>query len=152
MRRIALLLSGLLLVMACGRKERTQAADSPAAAAVPSMSLAEFAGRWSIQLLSEMSDSVLASYELNATADGASWTITPEGGGEPITMRAEVEDDSLQLDAGPYKTPKPADVNVTMHGVGRLEGGVLVGSFITQYALATKDSIVRGRLRGTRVP
>jgi hypothetical protein len=116
------------------------------------MSLADFAGRWSMQLISEMSDSVFATYEVNATADGSSWTMTPSQGGEPILLRAEVEADSLQLDAGPYKTAKPADVNVTMHGVSRLEGGVLVGSYITQYALATKDSIVRGRLRGTRVP
>ena len=145
-------LSGVLLATACGRKDRTQTADSPAAAAAPSMSLADFAGRWSIQLLGDMSDSVLAIYEVNATADGASWTMTPEGGGEAIPVRAEVEEDSLQLDAGPYKTAKPADVNVTLHGVSRLEGGVMVGTFITQYALATKDSIVRGRLRGTRVP
>lgn len=147
-----MVLSALLLATACGRKDNTQAADSPAAAAAPSMSLADFAGRWSIQLLGDMSDSVLATYEVNATADGASWTMTPEGGAEPIAMRAEVEADSLQLDAGPYKTAKPADVNVTLHGVSRLEGGVLVGTFITQYALAAKDSIVRGRLRGTRVP
>jgi hypothetical protein len=64
------------------------AADSPAAAAMPApLTFADFAGRWSIQLLGEMSDSVLATYELNATADGGSWTLTPTGR-EPIPVRA----------------------------------------------------------------
>jgi hypothetical protein len=36
--------------------------------------------------------------------------------------------------------------------VSRLEGGMLVGTFISQYALAGGDSVARGRLRGTRVP
>lgn len=148
MRKTFLILSTLTL-LACGRNNDDVAADSPAAAAAPALTFADFAGRWSIQLLSDMSDSVLANYVLNATADGASWTLTPTGR-EPIPVRAAVEGDSLQIDAGPYKNP--SNVDVTINGVGRLEGGMLVGNFMSQYALATGDSILRGRLRGTRVP
>jgi hypothetical protein len=77
--------------------------------------------------------------------------MTPAGR-EPIPVRAAVEGDSLLIDAGPYKGTAPANVDVTTHGVSRLEGGMLVGNFESQYALARGDSIVRGRLRGTRMP
>lgn len=145
------MLLAAVAVVACARKDDNVAADSPAAASVPALTFADFAGRWDLQLLGDMSDSVVATYELNATADGSSWTLTSPGR-EPIAVRAAVEGDSLEIDAGPFKSTAPADVNVTTHGVTRLEGGMLVGTFVTQYALAGGDSVVRGRLRGTRVP
>ena len=150
MRNFLVLLAAVAVV-ACARKDDDVAADSPAAAAMPALTFADFAGRWNLQLISDMSDSVLATYELNATADGSSWTLTPAGH-EPIPVRAAVEGDSLEIDAGPFKSTAPANVDVTTHGVSRLEGGMLVGTFVTQYALAGGDSVVRGRLRGTRVP
>lgn len=150
MRKVFLTLAAVAAV-GCARAEEEIAADSPAAAVMPApLSFADFAGRWSVQLTGEMTDSVLATYELNATADGSSWTLTPTGR-EPIPVRAAVEGDSLMLDAGPYKST-PANVDVTTHGVSRLEGGMLVGTFVSQYAMAAGDSVVRGRLRGTRVP
>ena len=149
MRKAFLVLAAMTLV-ACGRGDDDVAADSPAAAA-PSLTFADFAGRWSIQLLGDMSDSVLGTFEMNATADGASWTLTPTGR-EPIPIRAAVDGDSLELDAGPYKSAPASDVDVTTHAVGRLEGGMLLGSFVSQYARTTGDSVVRGRVRGTRVP
>jgi hypothetical protein len=150
MRKACLILAAMTLV-ACGRGDGDVTADSPAAATAPALTFADFAGRWSIQLLSDMSDSVLATYEMNATADGSSWTLTPAGR-EPIPVRAAVAGDSLELDAGPYKATAPANVDVTTHAVSRLEGGMLVGAFMSQYALAGGDSVVRGRVRGTRVP
>ena len=151
MRKVFLILSALVVV-SCARKDDQSAADSPAAATMPvPVSFADFAGRWSIQLLADMSDSVLTTFELNATADGANWTMTPAGR-EPIPVRAAVEGDSLLIDAGPYKGTAPANVDVTTHGVSRLEGGMLVGNFESQYAMAKGDSTVRGRLRGTRLP
>ena len=151
MRRAIFMLLAAVAVTACARKDDDVAADSPAAAAMPALTFADFAGRWNLQLLSDMSDSVLATYELNATADGSSWTLTPTGR-DPIPVRAAVDGDSLEIDAGPFKSTTPTNVDVTTHGVSRLEGGMLVGSFVTQYALAGGDSVVRGRLRGTRVP
>lgn len=151
MRKTFLILAAVVAV-GCAGAEEDVVADSPAAAAMPApLSFADFAGRWSIQLLGEMSDSVMATYELNATSDGSSWTLTPTGR-EPIPVRAAVESDSLLIDAGPYKSTTPANVDVTTNGVGRLEGGMLVGTFVSQYALAGGDSVVRGRLRGTRTP
>ena len=151
MRAKAFMLLSVVAIAACGRGEDEVAADSPAAATAPALTFADFAGRWSIQLLGDMSDTVLATYELNATADGSSWTLTPAGH-EPMTVRAAVEGDSLMLDAGPYKSTAPANVDVTTMAVSRLEGGMLVGTFLSQYAMAGGDSVVRGRLRGSRVP
>jgi hypothetical protein len=149
--RNAFLLVAAMTLAGCGRGDDDVVADSPAAATAPALTFADFAGRWSIDLLSDMSDSVLATYELNATADGSSWTLTPAGR-EPIPVRAAVDGDSLELDAGPFKSTAPANVDVTTHAVSRLEGGTLVGSFVSQYAMAGGDSIVRGRVRGTRLP
>ena len=151
MRKSFLVMSALVVV-ACARKDDQPAADSPAAATMPArLTFADLAGRWSVQLLGDMSDTVLAMFELNATADGTNWTMTHEGHAA-VPVRAAVEGDSLQIDAGPYKSTAPGNVNVTTHGVSRLEGGMLVGNFESQYALAKGDSIVRGRLRGTRLP
>jgi hypothetical protein len=151
MRKPFLILAAVVAV-GCARGDEEVMADSPAAAAMPApLAFADFAGHWSVDLLGESSDSVLATYELNATADGSSWTLTPTGR-EPIPVRAAVEGDSLLLDAGPYKSIAPAGVDVTTQGVSRLEGGMLVGTFVSQYAMAAGDSVVRGRLRGTRVP
>jgi hypothetical protein len=151
MRKTFMILAAVTAV-GCARGEEEIVADSPAAAVLPApLSFADFAGRWSVQMMGETTDSVLATYELNATADGSSWTLTPTGR-EPIPVRAAVEGDSLMIDAGPYKSATPANVDVTTHGVSRLEGGALVGTFVSQYAMAAGDSVVRGRLRGTRVP
>ena len=151
MRKSFLVMSALVVV-ACAREENQPAADSPAAATMPArLTFADLAGRWSVQLLGDMSDTVLAMFELNATADGTNWTMQHEGHAA-VPVRAAVEGDSLQIDAGPYKSTTPGNINVTTHGVSRLEGGMLVGSFESQYALAKGDSIVRGRLRGTRLP
>jgi hypothetical protein len=151
MRKPFLILAAVGAV-GCARGDEEVMADSPAAAAMPApLAFADFAGHGSVDLLGESSDSVLATYELNATADGSSWTLTPTGR-EPIPVRAAVEGDSLLLDAGPYKSIAPAGVDVTTQGVSRLEGGMLVGTFVSQYAMAAGDSVVRGRLRGTRVP
>jgi hypothetical protein len=149
MRKMMMLLSAVALG-ACAPADDETFADSPAAAMAPALSYADFAGRWNLQLLSDMSDSVIATYDLTATADGAGWTLTPLGG-DPIPLRTAIDSDSLMLDAGPYRlTGQTADV--TTHAVGRIEGGMLVGTFVSQHAVPAADSVVRGRVRGTRLP
>ena len=165
MRNALMVLSALVLV-GCARENDQPAADSPAAAetsatspapagapaAAPvTLTLADFAGRWTIQFLSNVSDSVLATYELNAIGDSAAWTLQPPGS-EPIPVGTAVQGDSLLFDAGTYKSSVPPSIEITTHGAGRLEGGRLVGWFESRYAKAVGDTVVRGRLRGTRTP
>jgi len=164
MRNALMVLSALVLV-GCARDKEQPAADSPAASETPApaspatapatapaaLTLADFAGRWTIQFVSSASDSVLGTYELNATGDSAAWTLQPPGS-EPVPVGTAVQGDSLLFDAGTYKSAAPPSVEITTHGVGRLEGGRLVGWFESRYAKAVGDTVVRGRLRGTRRP
>ena len=163
MRNALMVLSTLVLV-GCARDNDQPAADSPAASETPAtaspatapatapaaLTLADFAGRWTIQFVNA-SDSVLGTYELNATGDSAAWTLQPPGS-EPIPVGTAVQGDSLLFDAGTYKSSAPPSVEITTHGAGRLEGGRLVGWFESRYAKAVGDTVVRGRLRGTRRP
>ena len=162
MRNALMVLSALLLV-GCARDNDQPAADSqvvadtPAAAEMPpaaapaARTLADFTGHWTIQFLSDVSDSVLATYALTAIGDSAAWTLQPPGS-EPVPVGTAVKGDSLLFDAGTYKSSAPPSYEITTHGAGRLEGGKLVGWYESRYAKAAGDTVIRGRLRGTRRP
>ena len=162
MRNALMVLSALLLV-GCARDNDQPAADSqvvadtPAAAEMPpaaapaARTLADFTGHWTIQFLSDVSDSVLATYALTAIGDSAAWTLQPPGS-EPVPVGTAVKGDSLLFDAGTYKSSAPPSYESTTHGAGRLEGGKLVGWYESRYAKAAGDTVIRGRLRGTRRP
>ena len=162
MRNTLMVLSALLLV-GCARDSGQPSADSqvvadtPAAAEMPpaaapaARTLADFAGHWTIQFLSDVSDSVLATYALTAIGDSAAWTLQPPGS-EPVPVGTAVKGDSLLFDAGTYKSSAPPSYEITTHGAGRLEGGKLVGWYESRYAKAAGDTVIRGRLRGTRRP
>ena len=162
MRNALMVLSALLLV-GCARDNDQPAADSqvvadtPAAAEMPpaaapaARTLTDFAGHWTIQFLSDVSDSVLATYALTAIGDSAAWTLQPPGS-EPVPIGTAVKGDSLLFDAGTYKSSAPPSYEITTHGAGRLEGGKLVGWYESRYAKAAGDTVIRGRLRGTRRP
>lgn len=149
-RKIFMLLA-TVAVAACARKDEKVAADSPAAASIPALTFADFAGRWNLQLLGDVSDSVLATYALTAIGDSAAWTLQPPGS-EPVPVGTAVKGDSLLFDAGTYKSSAPPSYEITTHGAGRLEGGKLVGWYESRYAKAAGDTVIRGRLRGTRRP
>ena len=177
--RTAFLIIAAAVLASCSRRDdsiadsavATVAPDSPAAASVPPATptaapagttsttgpaktpeqagLAAFAGQWSLPFV-DASGTVLGTYQLNATADGTNWTLIPSGG-QPASVSASLHGDSLLFDAGTYKAP--GDGEVTTQGVGHLEGEKMVGTFVSRYAKPTKgDSVIRGRLRGTRNP
>ena len=176
--RTACVIIAAAVLASCSRRDdsiadsatATVVADSPAAAVVPAATptaaagttsttgpaktpaqagLAAFAGQWSLEFV-DASDKVLGTYQLNATADGTNWTLIPSGG-QPASVSASLHGDSLLFDAGTYKAP--GDGEVTTQGVGHLEGEKMVGTFVSRYAKPTKgDSVIRGRLRGTRNP
>ena len=164
MRNALMVLSAIALV-GCTRDNDQSAADSPAAAtetpatastaapatAPSALTLADFAGHWTIQFLGAVSDSVLATYALTAIGDSAAWTLQPPGS-EPVPVGTAVKGDSLLFDAGTYKSSAPPSYEITTHGAGRLEGGKLVGWYESRYAKAAGDTVIRGRQRGTRRP
>jgi hypothetical protein len=139
-----------IAVVGCAGGEEMPA-DSPATAMAAPLTLADLAGTWSVQALAETSDSVLTTYTLTATPDASGWTLTFPGR-DPIPASVAVDGDSLIMDAGPYESVLRAGEQVTIHGVSRLDNGMLMGTFMARYATASADSVLRGRMHGTRMP
>ena len=152
MSRFALLACAALLV-ACGGNE-TAATDSSAAAAMApaAVSIADFAGTWSVRALPETGDSTLATYDLMATADTTSWMAHfPNGQTTPVRILS-VAGDSVVTQMGPYSSLLRQGVTVTTTATTRLQDGRMVGTFVARYNVTTADSVLRGRVEGTKKP
>ena len=157
MRRITTLCCAILAA-ACSKPEK--AADSAAAAtATPApppapapIKLADVAGKWTVKTMSATSDSVLATYVLDAKADSTGWTMTfPNGKPIPVHVVA-MSGDSIVTHAGPFASVLRKGVQVSTDGVLRLQNGKLVGFTTSHYSVKTADSVVHFRGEGTRAP
>jgi hypothetical protein len=132
------------------------AAGAPATVAeggktVPSLSLSDVAGKWTVRAMNEAGDSTLVTYVLNATPNPSGWTIKFPNR-PPIAVHVAVSGDSIITDAGPYPSVLRKGVQVTTHGVSRLRGGKLVGTTVAHYTTSGPDSVRRVRTEGTRAP
>jgi hypothetical protein len=116
------------------------------------VSLADFAGTWSMQAMTATGDTTLVSYEMVATEDMDGWTVTfPDR--EPIQARVvAVEGDSIVVELGPYESALRGGIMVSTRTVARLEDGMMVGTFVARYETTEPDSVLRGRQEGTRIP
>lgn len=147
MRR-PILLCVATIAFGCAPAEEQPAQDQPAAAATDW--LADLAGTWTVTAMAESSDSVLITYDLNATATSEGWTSTLPGR-EPMPVRVVLVDgDSVVAEAGPFESALRPGVMVTTRTVARLQGGMLAGTIVAHYATDDADSVLTGRLRGTR--
>lgn len=153
MRRFAVLL-GVLSLAACAKSDSNATADSAAASMMPApLSLADVAGKWSVKVMPQNSDSVLLTYELTASADMAGWSIKLPDRADPLAVRVvAVEGDSVVVEAGPYPSALRPNVQVSTRGVSRLQGGMLVGATTAHYTVTTADSVVTLRTQGARIP
>ena len=152
MRRLVLLCCAAVLV-GCAKKEAEPAADTTAAAPPAPMMLtaADVAGKWHVVVMGEASDSVLTEYDMTATAADTGWvTMLPKR--PNMTPTVMFSGDSVVLDMAPFESVLRKGVQVTTHTVGRLQGGMLVGTTTAHYATKSGDSVVMLRIRGTRVP
>ncbi|HSJ09088.1 MAG TPA: hypothetical protein VK928_04220 [Longimicrobiales bacterium] len=150
MRRLVLLFAtATASAVGCAPAEEEPAQEQ--AAAAPTVSLADLAGAWTVTATAESSDSVLITYELNATATQDGWTSTLPGR-EPMPVRVLLVDgDSVVAEAGPFESALRPDVMVTTRTVARLQGDVLTGTMVAHYDTdAAGDSVLVGRLRGIR--
>jgi hypothetical protein len=151
MRRFAIFCYCAAAVVGCAKTET----KAPAAASVtppppPAISLADVAGKWSVKGMNEARDSTLVTYELNATADTSGWTITfPNRKAIPARVAA-VSGDSVVMEAGPYESVLRRGVQVTTHGVFRLQNGNMVGMTVAHYKTTKPDSVRRIVMEGTR--
>jgi hypothetical protein len=142
----------LLFTVACGggQDQPAQEAEMPQADAPAAMSLADFAGTWTMQAMTEAGDSVLVEYEMVATNSPDGWTITfPDR--EPITPSlVELEGETLHVHIGPYSSALRDDVMVSTVSQIRMVDGALLGEFVATYETEGEDTILRGMQRGQR--
>lgn len=153
MRRVAFFLLAAALV-ACAKPD-TQDADTLAVTMpppAPALSLADLAGKWTMTAMAEASDSVLLTYELNATADTLGWSMTLPGAMVVPVHVGSVAGDSVVVHAGPYDSVLRKGTKVSTEGVYRLQNGRLVGTTTARYTTSQADSVVRLRTEGTRAP
>ena len=153
MRRLMVLCCAATLV-GCAKKEKTPAADSSSMMTMtpPPATMADMAGKWTVRVMPATGDSTLLTYELNATADTAGWTMTAAGRA-PIPLRVSpMVGDSVVIEAGPYPSLLRKDIQVWTSSVFRQEGGHLVGTTVAHYSVKTADSVVTLRQDGTKNP
>ncbi len=113
------------------------------------LNLADVAGKWTVQGMAAGSDSVLITYELNATATTDGWTIVLPGR-EPMALHVTTGGDSVVTHVGPFESVLRPGTQVTTESVMRLVNGQLEGSVVAHYQTAGADSVVTLRQRGTR--
>lgn len=145
--RSVTLLCVVALAVGCAPAEDQPAADMGDAATV---SLADFAGTWTVSGTPEASDSVIVTYELTATDSRDGWTLTFPGR-DPIPMTVVMVDgDSVVSELGPYESALRPGVMVRTRAVSRLQGDMLTGTFVARYDTDAADSVLRGRQHGMR--
>jgi hypothetical protein len=137
---------GLVLALAgCGKPGERAGGSAP-------LALGKLAGKWSVQALAADRDSVLVTYDLDAKPTAEGWTMALPGR-QPISLHVmPPSGDSVVIHAGPYESVLRPGVMVTTEYVLRLAGERLEGSFVATYQGGGTDSVLRGRLRGTRAP
>ncbi len=139
---------GAALLAACAKPD----APPPAVPAPPAaVNLADFAGTWTMQVMGETSDSVLVTNTIVASADPASWTMTLPGRA-PMALRVSTSGDSVVTEVGPFESVLRPGVQVSTRSAMKLDGGMLMGVTVAQYAGGGADSVRVLRTRGTRNP
>jgi hypothetical protein len=155
MRRLTLLCFAVFLV-GCEKPKEQPAVDTtsaavpapaPEPAAAAPISLADVAGKWTMRTMAQDADSVLVTYEVVADTNG--WTFHfPKR--KPVKAKVTPSGDSLMVDAGPYESVLRKGVQVTTHGVVRLQDGKLVGTTVAHYKTTGPDTVRTLRVEGTK--
>jgi hypothetical protein len=154
MRRFAFVCCCVAVLGGCRKSENRTTADTTAAMVAPAaapaaLTAGDVAGKWNVRTTNEAGDSTLLVYVLTATPDPTGWTVAFPNRA-PIAVHVIVAGDSIITDAGPYPSVLRKGVQVTTHGVSRLQGGKLVGTTVAHYATSRPDSVRTLRTEGTR--
>ena len=136
------------IAISCAPADERAAQERPADAAT--VSLADFAGTWTVTVMAESSDSVLTTYELRATTTSDGWTSTLPGRRRRPVRVLLVDGDSVVTETGPFESALRPGVMATTRTVARLQGDVLTGTIVARYDTDDADSVLTGRLHGTR--
>jgi hypothetical protein len=150
MRRFTILCWCAAAVVGCAKTENKAPEVAQTPAAPPAITLADVAGKWAVKGMNEARDTTIVTYDLTATADTSGWRIVFANRRTVPVRVAAVAGDSVVIDAGPYESVLRRGVQVTTHGVLRLQGGKLVGLTVAHYRTARADSVRRIPMEGTR--
>jgi hypothetical protein len=156
MRRIAASCCVAALLACSPPKEQPatdEVADAPPPPEAPgSIALTDVAGKWSVNVMVEGTDSTILEFEMVATADTTGWAFNfPKR--KPVPLRVvAVEGDSIVTEAGPFESNLRKGIQVTSRTVNRLQDGKLVGVTTARYDTDQPDSVVRLEFEGTRAP
>lgn len=156
--RAIILLACLAVLVGCSKPDR--AADTATldtgmrggeAPTPPTISLADFAGKWNTRATDERG-TVVGEAVLLARTDTSGWTLTFPGQ-KPLPMRVvAVAGDSIVTEMGPYDSDLRKGAKIMNHAVNRLRDGKLVATVEGRYTFAGRDSVVHLQVEGTRAP
>ena len=155
MPRAALLLV-VPVMLACTKKEAppadtTAAAPAPTAAApVAPAAPVSYAGKWKVKVMPSDKDTVILTYDLEATADKTGWKLTLPGRAAMTVTVVSMDNDSAVVENGPYSSALRKNVTVTTHSAMHMAGDTLVGLTTAHYKTKAADSVANLRTVGTR--
>jgi hypothetical protein len=156
-RQIRAALAGIavLTLAACAKKEQapvdtTAAMATPAPATAPTVTLADFAGRWNMVTRPESgTDTAVTRVVLVATADTSGWTMELPSKVK-VAHHVTFAGDSVVVKSEPYSSLRRKGKQVWTEGVYRLQEGKLVGTTVAHYMKAGADSVLRLTSEGTK--
>jgi hypothetical protein len=144
----------LAALAGCAKSEYQAASDTTAmgAAVGATISLADVAGTWNMRNMPEVGDSTLVQYQVMATAEPTGWMLHLPNR-PPLGLQVTVEGDAITTEVGSFESVLRPGVQVTLtRTVLRMQDGKLVGTFEAHYSTTGADSVLRGRVEGTRTP
>jgi hypothetical protein len=157
--RLGILFGSLIILAGCSKSDRgtrTATADSAMtagenpAAESPTVSLADFAGKWKTRATDE-TGVIRGEAVLLATADTSGWTLTFPNH-KPLAMRViAVAGDSVITEVGPYESFLKKGAQIKSRAVNRIKDGKWVATLESHYTVAGRDSVGHLRVEGTRL-
>jgi branched-chain amino acid transport system substrate-binding protein len=132
------------------RRNRVVRLTSEAARAGGPVTLADFAGEWTVEAVPESGAPTVTTFVLRASEAREGWSILYAPNRDPIPLRViAFAGDSLVLESAPYMSGRRPGVRAVSRDVYRLVDGRLVGYSIGRY-LAWPPHTLRLRLEGIR--
>jgi hypothetical protein len=133
----------LLSAVVLGGYVTTAGAQQPAP-----VQRANVAGIWAGKTMTGPKDSVVATFELRATADTTGWTLKFPGRDPYAARVVAMGGDSIVTEVGPYPSILRPNVMVTvLRTTGHYKGNAMTGTFEARYA---SGEVLKGNVSATR--
>lgn len=143
-----ILFTCIALLGACSSGETEGGAETAVPEEAPGMTLADFAGTWSLSAtVGGNEEPVLTT--MSGTADASAWTLTlPDR--EDVPMQVSIMGDSLIGVTEQYESVLREGVMVTVRTALVMMGDELHGNLEATYQMEDGEEVVTGSMHGTR--